>query len=146
MNPWGGSTLEWQTASPPPHDNFATTPTSIGDPYDLHGLVEDKATGNWYRLPDEPATRRPGRRIKSKQQHATEDSNDRFANELLPPPPSLPEAAASHNHDPHLAHHFDTPDQQFQTGKLAMWVFLGTEILMFGGLVLRLRGLPPQSS
>src|SRR5580700_5191590 len=42
--------------------------------------------------------------------------------------------AAGHNHDPHLAHHFDTPDQQFQTGKLAMWVFLATEILMFGGL------------
>lgn len=41
---------------------------------------------------------------------------------------------AGHNHDPHLAHHFDTPDQQYQSGKLAMWVFLATEILMFGGL------------
>ena len=41
---------------------------------------------------------------------------------------------AGHNHDPHLAHHFDTPDQQFQTGKLGMWVFLATELLMFGGL------------
>lgn len=40
-----------------------------------------------------------------------------------------------HNHhDPNLAHHFDTPEQQAQTGKLGMWVFLGTEILMFGGL------------
>src|SRR5205809_6142926 len=37
-------------------------------------------------------------------------------------------------HDPHLAHHFDTPEQQFASGKLGMWVFLGTEILMFGGL------------
>ena len=46
-----------------------------------------------------------------------------------------PGAEAEHNHhDPNLAHHFDTPDQQFQTGKLGMWVFLGTEILMFGGL------------
>jgi len=41
---------------------------------------------------------------------------------------------AGHNHDPHLAHHFDTPEQQFQTGKLGMWVFLATELLMFGGL------------
>ena len=42
---------------------------------------------------------------------------------------------ADHNHhDPNLAHHFDTPEQQAQTGKLGMWVFLGTEILMFGGL------------
>jgi cytochrome c oxidase subunit 3 len=38
------------------------------------------------------------------------------------------------HHDPNLAHHFDTPEQQAQTGKLGMWVFLATEILMFGGL------------
>ena len=37
-------------------------------------------------------------------------------------------------HDPHLAHHFDTPEQQFASNKLGMWVFLATEILMFGGL------------
>ncbi len=37
-------------------------------------------------------------------------------------------------HDPHLAHHFDTPEQQMTSAKLGMWVFLGTEILMFGGL------------
>jgi cytochrome c oxidase subunit 3 len=40
-----------------------------------------------------------------------------------------------HNgHDPHLAHHFDTPEQQMTSAKLGMWVFLATEILMFGGL------------
>src|SRR5579864_9334281 len=38
------------------------------------------------------------------------------------------------HHDPHLAHHFDTPEQQFTSAKLGMWVFLGTELLMFGGL------------
>lgn len=38
------------------------------------------------------------------------------------------------HHDPHLAHHFDTMNQQVASGKLGMWVFLGTEILMFGGL------------
>lgn len=38
------------------------------------------------------------------------------------------------HHPPHLAHHFDTSEQQFETGKLGMWVFLATEILMFGGL------------
>jgi len=37
-------------------------------------------------------------------------------------------------HDPHLAHHFDTLEQQYSSAKLGMWVFLGTEILMFGGL------------
>jgi cytochrome c oxidase subunit 3 len=39
------------------------------------------------------------------------------------------------NHHPaHLAHHFETPKQQFESGKLGMWVFLATEVLMFGGL------------
>jgi len=37
-------------------------------------------------------------------------------------------------HDPHLAHHFQSPEQQYRSAKLGMWVFLGTEILMFGGL------------
>ena len=37
-------------------------------------------------------------------------------------------------HDAHLAHHFDTPQQQFDAGKLGMWLFLVTEALFFGGL------------
>ncbi len=39
-----------------------------------------------------------------------------------------------HHGPAHLAHHFETPEQQFESGKLGMWVFLATEILMFGGL------------
>ena len=38
------------------------------------------------------------------------------------------------HHNPHLAHHFDTMEQQYDSGKLGMWVFLATELLMFGGL------------
>ncbi len=41
---------------------------------------------------------------------------------------------SGHAHDPHLAHHFHSHEQQYQSGKLGMWVFLSTEILMFGGL------------
>jgi cytochrome c oxidase subunit 1 len=33
-NPWGGTTLEWTTASPPPHENFHTIPTVTRGPYD----------------------------------------------------------------------------------------------------------------
>lgn len=44
------------------------------------------------------------------------------------------DAHGGHAHPPHLAHHFDTPEQQFASGKLGMWAFLGTELLMFGGL------------
>lgn len=39
-----------------------------------------------------------------------------------------------HEHSPFLAHHFDTPVQQFDAGKLGMWLFLATEVLLFGGL------------
>jgi cytochrome c oxidase subunit 3 len=31
-------------------------------------------------------------------------------------------------------HHFENADQQYQSAKLGMWIFLATEILFFGGL------------
>jgi cytochrome c oxidase subunit 3 len=34
----------------------------------------------------------------------------------------------------HLAHHFEDPRQQFDAAKLGMWLFLATEVLLFGGL------------
>ena len=33
-NPWGGTGLEWQTASPPRTENFQTTPVITSEPYD----------------------------------------------------------------------------------------------------------------
>lgn len=39
-----------------------------------------------------------------------------------------------HAANPHLAHHFDTPQQQFDAGKLGVWLFLLTEVLFFAGL------------
>ena len=41
---------------------------------------------------------------------------------------------ADHAHQPFLAHHFDTPAQQFDAAKLGMWVFLAQELLFFSGL------------
>lgn len=32
-NPWGATTLEWQTTSPPPLENFESEPLVVGDPY-----------------------------------------------------------------------------------------------------------------
>lgn len=46
-------------------------------------------------------------------------------------PPSLPAAPRPRGH---VAHHFATAEQQFDAGKLGMWIFLVTEILFFGGL------------
>ena len=39
-----------------------------------------------------------------------------------------------HAHPKWLAHHFDTPAQQFDAAKLGMWVFLAQELLFFSGL------------
>ena len=32
------------------------------------------------------------------------------------------------------AHHFESADHEFQTSKFGIWLFLCTEVLMFGGL------------
>jgi cytochrome c oxidase subunit 1 len=38
-NPWGGTTLEWRTSSPPPVENFEEIPLVTGGPY-----VHDRET------------------------------------------------------------------------------------------------------
>ena len=47
-------------------------------------------------------------------------------------------AAAAHDthHNPNLAHHFESLDQQTEASILGMWVFLVTEVLFFGGALM----------
>ena len=63
--------------------------------------------------------------------------------EARPVPGGAPHGPSGHGHAdhghghgefPHLAHHFDTPQQQFDAGKLGIWLFLLTEVLFFSGL------------
>ena len=42
----------------------------------------------------------------------------------------------AHAHNPHLAEHFDTIEKQEYAARLGMWLFLGTEVLLFAGLFL----------
>jgi cytochrome c oxidase subunit III len=44
--------------------------------------------------------------------------------------------ADAHGHHPALQHHFDTAEQQQEASVFAMWIFLVTEVLFFGGLFL----------
>ena len=47
----------------------------------------------------------------------------------------------------HHAHHFDNADHEFEAAKQGMWLFLVTEVLMFGGLFVAygiFRGLYPE--
>jgi cytochrome c oxidase subunit III len=53
----------------------------------------------------------------------------------------MSQAPAAQGHDAHghhgpayLAHHFETPAQQFDAAKLGMWLFLAQELLFFSGL------------
>src|SRR5262245_45507260 len=51
MNPWGGATLEWQTTSPPPTDNFDGPVPRVGDPYDFERVVWDPAQRAFHHQP-----------------------------------------------------------------------------------------------
>jgi cytochrome c oxidase subunit 3 len=44
--------------------------------------------------------------------------------------------AHAHSHHPHLAEHFETIEKQDHAVRLGMWLFLGTEVLLFAGLFL----------
>jgi cytochrome c oxidase subunit 1 len=47
-NPWGGSTLEWKTTSPPPYYNFHKAPVVTGGPYDgYENLIYDEKIGGY---------------------------------------------------------------------------------------------------
>ena len=61
-------------------------------------------------------------------QPATEQLSDH------PPTHDTHGHAGGHGEHPFLAHHFDTPKHQFESGKLGIWLFLVTEVLFFGGL------------
>lgn len=52
----------------------------------------------------------------------------------MEPRASGADVGAGHHRSTHLAHHFDSAAQQFGSAKLGMWLFLATEILLFGGL------------
>jgi cytochrome c oxidase subunit 3 len=45
-----------------------------------------------------------------------------------------PLAIEQHGHAPFQQHHFETAEQQADASKIGMWLFLVTEVLLFGGL------------
>ena len=51
-NPWGAASLEWQTGSPPPHDNFRTPPV-VTDPYDFTDIQYDAVLEHYVRVKKE---------------------------------------------------------------------------------------------
>ena len=60
-----------------------------------------------------------------------DDRDDPITKDISPEAQSK---VAPADHPDFLAHHFDTPSQQFEAAKLGMWLFIATEVLLFGGL------------
>ncbi|MGH9497777.1 MAG: cytochrome c oxidase subunit 3 family protein [Terriglobales bacterium] len=48
----------------------------------------------------------------------------------------MSDTPATTAHGPELLHHFSTAEQQRDAASLGMWLFLGTEIMFFGGMFL----------
>jgi len=47
---------------------------------------------------------------------------------------AVPAAGHGEAHNPALLHHFATEEQQRNASSFGMWIFLGTEVMFFGGL------------
>ena len=113
-----------QGSDTPGHEGDAgpgsrSMPTHVGDDADTHGGAADAADAGGQ--PDAEPAGNPSH-VHAAGDHGHDDAGH---------------GHASGGHDDHpsfLAHHFETPAQQMESGKLGMWVFLATEVLMFGGL------------
>jgi cytochrome c oxidase subunit 3 len=55
-----------------------------------------------------------------------------MATETAPAPTETTDG--EHDHPAHLEHHFVSSEQQFDSAKLGMWVFLITEVLLFSAM------------
>lgn len=65
-NPWGATTLEWATPTPPPHGNFPTEPVVYRGPYEysVPGAAQDFTPQN---EPDE----KPAEKVVAKKKSST---------------------------------------------------------------------------
>lgn len=57
-----------------------------------------------------------------------------MATDTAPAPAETTSGDEGEHHPAHLEHHFVSSEQQFDSAKLGMWIFLITEILLFSGL------------
>jgi hypothetical protein len=103
-NPWQATGLEWQIQSPPLTENFPETPIMDHEAYDYEWL--------------EKSERKRGSQCRIAQ----------------PSPMALRGGASHDEHPPYQRHHFENVEQQADATNFAMWLFLLTEVMFFGGL------------
>ena len=102
-NPWAATTLEWTTATPPPHENFARIPTVYRGAYE-------------YSVPGAARDFIP--------QDYGDDSAamDRRHQASAPAHAAIPYTATPR------------PDTGVNNVKFGVWLFLASEVMLFGGL------------
>jgi cytochrome c oxidase subunit 1 len=120
-NPWNATTLEWAAPSPPPHGNFAQPVRVLRGPYEysVPGAVEDFIPQDRILLPEQksdgvsgsiPAdTRDPGSTDAARAHEATDVSAGDYTVRIR-------------------------PDTGVNNGTLGMWLFIASEVMLFGGL------------
>ena len=106
-NPWQATGLEWQIQSPPLTENFLEIPD--------HGPRSLRL-----RMAGEQDQTRGNDRWIAKRLSVRQNDGDRACTKARIPP--------------YLRHHFETVEQQNEATSFAMWLFLLTEIMFFGGL------------
>ena len=143
-NPWGGTTLEWTCPSPPPHDNFpgvAHASAGLTTIAAWCGTKRRKVSCESRELvPKGHENKRGWHSLSCEGRDDPEHAQQAQGHSTRAPIKTIPNHDASHyprsphEHPEHLAHHFESLEQQYDSGKFGIWLFLTTEILMFSGL------------
>lgn len=118
-NPWGANSLEWQTTSPPPAENGQVA-LPVGDPYDLTPWRFISLEAGWVRQGKAADKLLAASHVEFIQSRVSDPS----AASIEPLPGRAPQSANLKV----------TAAAQEDSGKLGVWLFLGTILLVFGGL------------
>ena len=110
-NPWEATTLEWQTTSPPAEHNFADTISVTRGPYE-------------YSVPGEATDFSP--------QHVARSTSHHVARSTSHAAPSTSHTAPSHV--ARSTSHIARADTRVDSVTLGMWLFIASEVMLFGGL------------
>ena len=108
-NPWEATTLEWTAPSPPPHGNFVHTPVAYRGPYE-------------YSLPGTGEGFHHAKRTGGADRTHPAQAPDRTGSGLTDRAMEIPYTVSTR------------PDTGLWNAKIGIWLFLASEVMLFGGL------------
>src|SRR5207244_7841068 len=78
---------------------------------------------------------RPGSSGRRRRRRRATTSSGRRSSPALPTTTPARKSMSDHA-AAHVAHQFDDAEQQRMASELGMWIFLATEVMFFGGMIL----------